>query len=887
VAAPLELRLLGPVEAAVDGCTLELGGPRQRALLALLALDPGRPVAADRLVEELWHGAPPAGAATTLRTYVSRLRRALGTDAVVARGGGYALARGDADAARFERLLAEGRAALARGAAGAAAERLHAALAFWRGPALADARDADALAREAHRLDELRLDCVETRVEADLALGRHAELVPELRVLVGEQPLRERLWRQLVLALYRAGRQAEALAAYREARELLDRELGLEPGEELRELERAVLRQDVDHVPPAETRHNLPAPTTSLVGRNAELAELARLLRAHRLVTVTGLGGSGKTRLALAAAGAQVEAWRGGVWLVDLTAVADPQLVAGAVADALPLADRGGDTLPERVRELELLLLLDNCEHLADACAELVASLLARCPNVRVLATSRVPLALPAEADYPLDPLPAATAAELFVERASAVRHGADWPRAEVEAICRDLDGLPLAIELAAARAKALSLADIAARLDDRFRFLRAWRRVADPRHRTLETTMDWSYDLLGSEEQRLLRALSVFAGGADLAAVEAVCAADDEPLARLVDASLVRAESGRYRLLETVRRYAAAKLDDDAVHRRHAEHYLRVAEGANLSVEAVGRGPQRPERVLAEQHNLRAALDWAAEHDVELALRLLLALENFWVVHALDEGRRRYEDVLPRADGADPALLVRSTRDYGACLDVAEEWAAARAQYERSLELARAAGDARGAATARFRLGVVGWHDSDPAYVREAWEESARAFRELGDRIGEIQAIGNLGGLEWEAGDRTRAVPMVEEALAAAREVGWTWWVARALADLTEFALADGRLDDAERHGREFLTLSAQSANRQETLFALALLARAAAARGDAGRALALFASVDALEDGPGRFGRFDRDALAAAMPSGPRPGPLPLDAAVALALA
>jgi predicted ATPase/DNA-binding SARP family transcriptional activator len=914
----VEFSLLGPVEATVEGRVISLGGRRQQALLALLLLEPGRPVSSDRLLEELWLGHPPAGAAATLRTYVSRLRRALGSDMVVAQPGGYALlaAPDRIDAQRFEQLLREGRDALARDAAGLASERLTAALALWRGRALADVCDGGSLAVEAGRLEEMRLACVEERVDANLALGRHDALVPELRALVQEEPLRERVWRQLVLALYRSGRQAEALAAYREARRLLDAELGIEPGEELKELERAILRQQVAPATRGGERHNLPAPTTSFVGRSRELAEIERLLREHRLVTLTGMGGSGKTRLALEAARGQAEVWTGGIWLVDLTAVADPGLVLGAVATTLDASDGPHDdpldALVTHLRRQELLLVLDNCEHLAEACADLAEALLRGCPNLGILATSRIPLGVEGELDYLLDPLavPDAGAADeeleqapsvqLFLERAAAVRRDATDPHAlpTIAAICRELDGLPLAIELAAARAKALSPAEIADNLSDRFRFLRAWQRVANPRHRTLETTMDWSYDLLAEDEQRLLRALSVFAGGVTLDTIAAVCHDGGElealdVLGRLVDASLVRAEPGartRYRLLETVREYAAMKLPDgeeaQETRRRHAEHYLRLAESANLSVESLGKGTQRPELAVAEQHNLRAALDWAADNDVELGLRLALALENFWIVHAVAEGQRRYEELLARADGIDLLLRARATRDYGACLDVQREWAAARAQYERYGELSRAAGDAAGAAQAVFRLGVVAYHDGDLDHVRRLWEESLAVFEALGDHIGELQAIGNLGGLEWELGNRERAVGMVERALEMGREAGWVWWEMRTLADLAMMALEQGDVERAERTGRDYLAIATESKSPQDVLCALALLARAAAGCRDDERALALWATVEATEDAPGRFAQFDRGEYAAAMPDAPLPPPLPLDRAIALAL-
>ena len=459
---------------------------------------------------------------------------------------------------------AKGATHVARGAAGLAADRLRAALALWRGPAFADVRDGGVVADEARRLEELRLVALEERIDAELSLGRHASLVAELERLVAEEPLRERLWRQLVLALYHSQRQAEALAAYNRARTLLSESFGLDPGEELRALERAVLRQELAPASSAVERHNLPAPLTSFVGREHELDEIAGLLRAHRLVTLTGVGGAGKTRLALEAATRQIGAWAGGVWLVDLTAHADPRTTPSAVAGVLGVRERPDvsalEGLVERLRDEELLILLDNCEHLATACGELVHDVLRASPSVRVLATSRISLGAPGEVDYAVDPLPTPTddlprdevarfaSVRLFLERGRALRRdlaATESEMATVARICRELDGLPLAIELAAARAKSLSVDDIAGRLDDRFRFLRSWRRLAEPRHQTLRATIDWSYELLEESERELLAALSVFAGGFALDSVAAICAdvdlaRADELVSRLVESSLV-----------------------------------------------------------------------------------------------------------------------------------------------------------------------------------------------------------------------------------------------------------------------------------------------------------------------------------------------------------
>jgi predicted ATPase/DNA-binding SARP family transcriptional activator len=909
VKAPaIEVRLLGPVEALAGGRAVPLGGRRQRALLALLALDPGRRVPAATVAEELWDGAPPTGAENTLRTYVSRLRQALGRDAVVAQAGGYALAV-DADGLdvwRFERLVREGRDALSRGASGLAADRLSAALDLWRGRALADVSDGGTLASEALRLDELRIAALEDRIEADLALARHAELVPELRVLVQEQPLRERLWRQLVLALYRSGRQADALAAYREARTLLDRELGLEPTPELQELERAILRHEVEPVAAAGVRHNLPAALADIVGRERELADMEQLLREWRLITVTGLGGTGKTRLALEVARRQVEAWADGVWVVDLTELADGDLVLGAVAAVLGVPDGPDeqlrDALISHVRERELLLVLDNCEHLVAACAEVVHAVLRGCANVRVLATSRVPLAVRGELDYALEPLAEEFAVELFVERAAAVRRDVadvDGSLATIADICRELDGLPLAIELAAARVKALSLDDIAERLDDRFRFLRAWQRVADPRHKTLATTMDWSYGLLSDDEQTMLRRLSVFAGGAALEAVVEVCGDGDdehaiEVLGRLVSASLVRADAGermRYRLLETVRQYAAALFladaDADDVHGRHAQHYLRLAEAAHLALDAIGHGTQHHAPVLREQHNLRAAIDWAATKNIELAARLLLALENFWITHAVTEGKRRFQELAARGDELDRLLRARLFRDYAGCLDVLQEFEIAQSFYEQSRELFRELGDAVAVAHLDFRVGVVALHkDHDVERARSLWQASLETCRRERDSVGELQLLGNLGWLELPDGDRERGLAMMEQSIAMARDKGWLWWQAQWLNRLGGVRCAEGLWQEAEQHGRQALELAREMGNGHYARHALAVLARAAALRGDAQRSRALWSVVEAAEEPPGRFGRFDREEYLAVIPDGPLPEPLTLDEAVALAL-
>ena len=504
----MEIRLLGDLEVVADGVAGTLPGSGERAVLALLAMQAGRTVSADRLVDELWGERLPANPANALQTRVSKLRRqlgALGADgaAVVTAAPGYRLEldRDRVDALRFERLVAEARAA-------GDADRYAEALALWRGPALADLGDwAEA---EAARLEDLRLTALQERIELDLLAGRHLDVVPELEALVAANPLRERLSAQLMLALYRSGRQADALAVYRRLREELDTRLGLDPSPELRELEAAILRQDPSlGAPPAEPARrkelgNLPARVDTLVGRDADVGEVAALAGTARLVTVTGPGGAGKTTLALEAARRLADGFDDGAWFIDLSGASADDDVAAVVAGTLGLSpgDSAGSRaafLAGQLRDDRRLLVLDNCEHVVDAAAALADRLLAGCPRVRVLATSREALAVAGEVQYALAPLSLPDAVELFTRRARAVARDFQAPAPEVAEVCARLDGMPLAIELAAARVRTLSVAEITARLSDRFKLLVGRSRTAAARHQTLRATVDWSYQLLPS----------------------------------------------------------------------------------------------------------------------------------------------------------------------------------------------------------------------------------------------------------------------------------------------------------------------------------------------------------------------------------------------------
>jgi predicted ATPase/DNA-binding SARP family transcriptional activator len=877
-----DLRVLGPVEVLADGTRLSLGGRRQRALLALLLTTPRQPVSADRLIDELWAGEPPDGSDTTLRSYVSRLRATLdGVVAITAISGGYAIdVEPDLiDAVRFEALLGEGEESLARRAAGRAADRLTEALALWRGDAFGDVANDGALRDEALRLEGLRLRAVELRLEARLALGHAPELVDELESLVREHPFRERLWRILMLALYRSGRQADALAAYRRARDLLSEQLGVEPSHELRRVHLAILRHEVPEVAPPETRHNLPAPVSSFVGREAELETVTRLVARARLITLTGVGGVGKTRLALEVARRTVADYPDGTWFVDLASLGDPALLAGHVASALELREhRGANTIEQlghRLRDRDLLVVLDNCEHLRDAAAELAAGLLTAAPNLRILSTGREPLGVPGELTYPVPPLslPAdpsdadaarrSEAVDLFLGRALAARPTLvldDTSLVVAGRICAALDGLPLAMELAAARTKALSLGEIDARLHDRFRFLVSWRRLAAARHRTLREAMDWSYDLLSEDERHLFAQLSVFAGGFTLVAVTRICLDGDEAraldlIARLVDVSLVvaREQPGgmRYGLLETVRQYAAEQLEamGDAAPRRagHARYYLALIESANLATDDPSGRPQTPRLIEPEEANVRAALEWAYEHDIDFGLRMAIALENFWVTRDPSEADRWLGELLERAASVDLVTRARASRDYGSYAHVLGDFAGAEERYVRSRELFEAAGHERGVAELTFRLGITARQRRDFDQARRDGDASLAVFQRLGDRVGQVQVLSHLAALEFAEGNLDRGFDTLERSIVLTDEADWPWWQVQNHGIAARWLLEAGRVDEAERHARDGLRVAVTLGDRSDMVRGLILLAWVAASRGDFQRAGVLRAAADA----------------------------------------
>ncbi|WP_143073525.1 BTAD domain-containing putative transcriptional regulator [Actinokineospora terrae] len=929
-AVVVQVSLLGPLRlVGEDGAVLGVGGTRLRMLVALLALDAGRVVSVSELVSGLWGDDPPADATNALQSLVSRLRRGLkvGADGLVeSHPAGYrlAIAADQVDVHRFERLVATGRAALREERYAEAARVLAAAEELWAGPALAGLEDAPFAGAVVARLEELRVGAREDRIDAAIRDGGHGEVIAELTTLVAEHPLRERPAALLVKALFLAGRQAEALAVYEQARRVLAEELGVEPSPELRELHVSVLRGEIAPAPARVATASL----TSFVGRQVELAEVTRLLDSTRLVTLLGPGGAGKTRLSR-----EVVAGQDGMsWFVELAGVRAADDVTAAALAALGIresrliethpAPRTGTALDRLVEVLgsqRSLLVLDNCEHLIEAAAALADALLARCPRLRVLATSREPLAITGEAAYPLGPLglPGETALPEEVTKADAVRLFADRATSAspafrleednarvVAEICRGLDGLPLALELAAARLRSMTVGQIAERLHDRFRLLTGGSRTSLPRHRTLRAVVEWSWDLLEKPERVLAARLSVFPVAALAESVAAVAADDDllpaddvvYVLAALVEKSIVVADAGRdgqvrYRMLETVRAYAAERLTELGETDRAREALCRYFLSYLVEAEPRLRGPEQVRwlaRVTADHENLLAALRYAiAMQDADLAHRLAVTAGWFWMISGhhrealtlVTEVAAMPGDAPPhaRATLRSMATFVEAAgvpdkdviRQLRADLVATDAMAHYPIMVMMEPMLAAFAGDVDEAiagldrgdkhpdpwARALSLLAAAFLHDNRGALVEaeDSGERALAAFRALGDRWGQAIAIGQVSDRRSMRGDHAGAVLANEESVRLVTELGAIDEMPGALGRLGLQLGRAGDLAGAEADLRRALDLAASSSTHENQALLYGWLASVVRLRGDLAEAKSLMARGQALRDADG----------------------------------
>jgi predicted ATPase/DNA-binding SARP family transcriptional activator len=859
----MEYRILGPLEVGFDGPPFPAKGRKPRALLALLLLRRNKTVPADKLIDDLWGESPPATAANTLQVYVSQLRKLL-EDRLVREGRGYRLRvdPGELDAERFEGLAAEGASALAARSYAKASELLLEALGLWRGPALVDVHDEPFAQAEITRLEELRLAAIEDRLEAELGLGRDQELVAELEALVSEHPVRERVRGLLMLALYRAGRQADALETYREARRVLVDELGLEPGPELRELEQAILRQDESLARRTRPESNVPAPVSTLVGRERELEEISIALQGGevRLLTLTGPGGAGKTRLALETAKALAGEFPDGTFFVPLDPIRDPALLLPAIAQGVAVRESGERPLLATLREglagQRVLVVLDNFEQLAGE-ARLLADVLRAVPGLTLLVTSRAALRLSGEQEFPVEPLGPSDAVALFVERARGVEPTfrlTDENTAAIEEICARLDGLPLALELAAARTKVLPPELMLKRLDQRLDLLSRGPRDLPERHRALRDTIAWSYDLLDPEEQAVLRRLSVFVGGCTLQAAETVCDASLDSVAALVDDSLLERTGERLRMLETIREYATERLelegDEDTFRRRHAEHFLELVESDALPNQASWLA-----KLDDERDNLRAALAWCLEAaEPGFALRLTAALWEYWWVRGhLAEGSRSLREALVQGADQPPELRAASLHAAASLATRQGDYDRAAELSEQSLALWEELGDAAGTAQSLLSLGTVAAEQGDHERAIELSERAAELYRESEDRRGHALAVSNLGGIALEQGDYVRAAALSEQAFGLFEALDDSEGMAFALVNQGFAALSEHEHKRALGLLREALRRLAELEFRDVIGYCFEGLAAVLAFTGEAEPAARLLGAAEALRESVG----------------------------------
>jgi predicted ATPase/DNA-binding SARP family transcriptional activator len=890
----LQFGLLGPFEVLRGGQPAGPAGLKRRGLLAMLVLGANHAVPAADLIDGLWAADPPPSAGNLVQTYVSAWRKAVepertgrgGGDRLLTAGSGYRLRiePGELDLDQFTQAVAGGQAVAAAGDPGAGATRLGEALALWRGPPLADLTGLPFQQAAADRLEELRLQAVEAWAAAALQCGHARDVlavVPEARQ---REPLRERLCELLMWALFQDGRQAQALAAYEETRGVLAGELGADPGAGLREMQTRVLRHDPRLGPPAAavSRRRLPVLPDSFVGRDGELADVRKLIEGHRLVTLTGPGGCGKTRLALEVAAEMAAGGGREAFFVDAGPLADTALIPDRLASAMGIRPAPGqtaaDALGSAIVGKELIVVLDNLEHLPGA-APVVTDLLQSGPGLRLLATSRTPLHSRGEYRYPVAPLAlpgravglaeSAPAVTLFVDRAEAADPAFELTADNVSVlaeICRRLDGLPLAIELAASRVRVLPPASLLARLDRRLDLLAESAGDRPARQQTLRATIDWSYQLLDEAARRAFRSLAVFRGGWSLPTAAAVCGQADEvalleELGSLVDASLIEpartvAGQQRFRMLESLREFALEQLtargEDDECRDRHADYVYGLAAEAAPHLT----GPQQVsylDRLEADRDNISSALRWLmATAQTARGLRTASLLWRFWHLRAhLGEGRGLLEALLAGpAPELDAAAHADGLNALGSVAYWQRDYESARQRFGEALAIYTRAGLANGTAQSHYNLGFTAtFLAGDHAVAREYFRQALAEYDELGDRFGTSSALAGLALVDRVAGDYERGRKRAEQSLAEQRLLGDEFGATNTLGLLGSITSRTGAVAEAEAFLREALTLHERAGNISGILWMLHELAATAAARGQSERALTLSGAARSLE--------------------------------------
>ena len=888
----MELRILGSVDLLDANGTERPLAPQARTLLASLLVRANRSVAADSLIEALWADDAPATATKIVQQRISEIRRAMGDESTMleTRPGGYCLLvdSHDLDAARFENLVGEARRAAADGRSDEAVVRFDEALECWGGTPFDGVATTDEMTAEAARLEELRLVATEEQIECRLADGHHREVVPRLKNLIDSHPLRERFTAQLMLALYRSGRQTAALRAFEDLRKALAENVGIDPAPAVRDLEAAILAQDESLDLPATNASRLspvPIPLSSFVGRETLLAELGEALARHRLVTLTGVGGSGKTRLAIEFARLSPDP----TCFVDLAAITDPDLVWRVLADSLSLPTQPGEPLDATViaslASRDLLIVLDNCEHVLDACGAIVHELLTHADRTRIIATSRESFAIPGEFVRVVPPLDlpetdadqpeAAESVRLFVDRATEAGAGfalTDENRTAVIELCRHLDGIPLALELAASSVVAMEPGQIVDRLFEGLGL------VGEPgprpeRQQTLGATIAWSHERLSDSERDLFDQLSVFPGSFDLEAVEEVCGTegvDGVPAAllmgRLVRKSMVMREQpeaglARYRLLDTLRNHGATQLRDRGADRAVEEalfrRALRLAEDFASAGHIDGAAQERASAAIkSSYHQCRTALAWAIPREPQDAARMIAALSLYWVrVDMFAEGLRYIDQILAHRDVLDTETIAAILAS-GAALYAEEGDSPAALELGReSLAIYEDLGAEHGVARARLAVGRALSNTGDYEEAIDHLEWAHDWFAATGHSL-RLTTLRSLAFVAMFMGEYERAEQLLQETLSEAVDQQRPYNEAKAFWMLGAVERDRGRLTQAFDYCERALEIFIRLDDRSAIAHARSTLGDIAKLDGDIERAIDLYdlAYRDLLEIGDRR---------------------------------